>query len=156
MKTLIVYYSRTGHNETLARILQKKLDQSEIEEVVDHKNREGNWGIFVSIIDAAFHRLTKIEVPRFDAKDFDLIVIVTPLWAGSLPPATRTYLTMNRENIKKYAFISVSDQGKENRRAVADLEKTAHQSPSPVLLLNEKEYAGGAKTEIEEFILNLA
>lgn len=156
MKILIVYYSRSGRNENLARVLQKKLDQSLIEEIVDQKNREGGWGIFISVFDAIFHKLTKIAVIQNDPKDFDLVVVVTPLWAGGLPPATRTYLTTNRENLKKYAFISVSGQGKDNLKAVADLEKTAHHSPSPVLLLNEKEYAEGAEKQIEEFILNLA
>lgn len=156
MKILIIYYSRSGHNENLARVLKRKLDQALIEEIVDQKNREGSWGIFVSVFDAIFHKLTKIAVIQNDPKIFDLVVMVTPLWAGSLPPATRTYLTTNRENMKKYAFISVSGQGKDNLKAIADLEKTAHHSPSPVLLLNEKEYADGAEKQIEEFVLNLS
>ena len=137
-------------------MLNKKLGHAVIEEIIDQKNREGNWGIFISVFDAIFHKLTKIAVIQNDPKDFDLVVVVSPLWAGSLPPATRTYLMTNKENLKKYAFISVSGQGKDNLRAVADLEKTACQSPSPVLLLNEKEYAAGVENRIEEFVLNLA
>lgn len=156
MKILIAYYSRSGQNERLAREIEKKLDTAVIEEIADQKNRDGGWGMFWASYDAFFHKLTQIEVVQNDPKDFDLVIIASPLWAGSLPPATRVYLTMNRENIKKYAFISVSNEGKDNLKAIEDLSKTARQSPVASLLLSQEEYAPGAQKQIEEFVLNLA
>jgi len=156
VKILIVYYSLSGHNETLARQIGKKITQNEIEEIVDQKNRAGAWGKFVAGYDAMFRHLTKIAVVQNSPRDFDLVVIVSPLWAGKLPPGTRTYITMNRENLQKYAFISVSERGKENRKVIDDLQKTALQSPVALLLLNNEEYAVGAEKLIEEFVLNLA
>ncbi|AKM82360.1 TPA: hypothetical protein DD449_04680 [Candidatus Berkelbacteria bacterium] len=156
MKTLVVYYSRSGHNESLARNIAKKLNNSEIEEIVDLKNREGGWGIFISILGQFSKKLTQIQTQINNPKDFDLVVIVSPLWAGILPSPTRTYIAKNNENLKKYAFISVSGSGKDNSKAIEDIEKTVHQSPSASLLLSESDYKGDASLQIEEFLNNLA
>jgi len=43
MKILIVYYSRTGMNEKLAKILQEKLD-CEMEKIEEFEDRRGILG----------------------------------------------------------------------------------------------------------------
>jgi len=47
---------------------------------------------------------TKIKFNK-NPKDYDLTVIVTPIWAGTLPPASRTYLDNDFNSI---ALASVS------------------------------------------------
>ena len=112
MNTLIVYYSRTGHNEQMAKRLQEETS-ADIDQIIDSKNRDGMLGC----------------------------VVVTPLWGGVLPPATRTYLAQNGDKFTRFAFISICGRGEENRNALADVRSMAHKEPFATLLVKEEEFA---------------
>jgi menaquinone-dependent protoporphyrinogen IX oxidase len=134
MKTLIAYYSRTGHNEQLAKQLHEQMP-SDLDPIVDTKNREGMFGCVISAI---FKQKTQIRFTK-DPQAYDQVIVVTPLWGGSLPPATRTYLTQNRAKLNQFALLSVCGRGEENKNALADVAATAQKKPIASLLLKEVE-----------------
>ncbi len=104
MKTLVVYYSRTGTTKKAAEIAAKELN-ADIEEIVDDIKRRGIWGYIKSGSHAIRKKLTKIEKLEKDAKDYDLIIIGSPVWANNMPPAIRTYLKNNNLENKKVAIL---------------------------------------------------
>ncbi len=104
MKTLVVYYSRTGTTKKAAEIAAKELD-ADIEEIVDEIKREGIWGYIKSGSQAIRKKLTKIEQLKKDAKNYELIIIGSPVWANNMPPAIRTYLKNNNLENKKAAIL---------------------------------------------------
>lgn len=59
MKTLVVFYSRTGNTKKMAKILAKEL-HADIDEIVDLKNRKGILGYIFSGRDAMKQLKTKI------------------------------------------------------------------------------------------------
>jgi flavodoxin len=132
MNTLIAYYSRTGHNEQMAKQLHEQMP-SDLDQIVDMKNRDGMFGCVISAI---FKFKTLIKFAK-DPQSYDQVIMVTPLWGGSLPPATRTYLTQNRARINDFALLSVCGKGEENTKALADVTATAHKRPFASLLLKE-------------------
>jgi flavodoxin len=134
MKTLIAYYSRTGHNEQLAKQLHEQMP-SDLDPIVDTKNRESMFGC---VIAAMFKQKTPIRFAK-DPQAYDQVIVITPLWGGSLPPATRTYLTQNRAKLNQFAFLSICGKGEENKNALADIETTAQTKPFVSLLLKEAE-----------------
>ena len=151
MRALIAYYSRTGGNEKLAKQLQERL-QSDIDQIVDTTKREGPWGFLKSGLAAMLKRTTKIEFSK-DPSDHDLVVIVTPVWVGSLPPATRTYIKEHKDKLKQFAILSLCGSGEDNPRALPDVEATAGKKPFASLLIKEAEVQDeSTKQKIEGFI----
>jgi flavodoxin len=134
MNTLIAYYSRTGHNEQLAQQLHEQMP-SDLDQIMDMKKRDSMAGCGFA---AFFKRKTKIEFAK-DPSAYDRVVVVTPFWAGSLPPATRTYLQKTGANLKQFALLSVCGRGEENPNALADVEAVAGKKPFRSLLIKESE-----------------
>jgi flavodoxin len=139
MNTLVAYYSRTGHNEQLAQQLHEQVP-SDLDQIVDTKKRDSMPG---SAFAAFFKRKTKITFAK-DPGSYDQVIVVTPFWAGNLPPATRTYLRQHRANLKKFAILSSCGRGEENPNALADVTAVAGQQPFASLLIKEDELADEA------------
>lgn len=155
MKTLIAYYSRTGMNESICKMLQGKLD-CELESIIDTKNRKGIWGFITGGFDAAFRAKPKIKPIEKDPTNFDLIIIATPIWAGVMVPAIRTYVFDNKTKFKKVAFVSVSGNGANNQKAVTDFENLSNQKVIASLLLSEKDVKQGIYQEkLESFVKSI-
>lgn len=106
MKILVTYYSRTGNTKKVAISLAEKLN-CEIEEIVDLKNRSGLFWFFSAIKDALTGSLTKIETNK-NPKDYDVVIIGTPIWAASLSPAVRTYISKYKKGFKEVAIFTTS------------------------------------------------
>jgi len=101
MKILVAVYSRSGHTLNLAKKITEELG-AELDIIVDKKKRKGIIGWFISGKDAVMQKKTEIEFSK-NPKDYDMIVLVTPVWAGRMTPAVRTYIIQN--NIKEAAFF---------------------------------------------------
>lgn len=104
MKTLVVFYSRSGTTKRVTQEVAKALN-ADVDEVVDKKPRNGILGFIIAGYDATKGKTTEIEFEK-DPSSYDLVVIGTPVWNGRVTPAIRTYLLQNREKIKNAAFFS--------------------------------------------------
>jgi flavodoxin len=104
MKSLVVYYSRTGKTKLVAEAIAAELG-SDIEEIIDLKNRDGKIGWMGATRDASSEKETQIAPPKKVPSDYDLIIIGTPVWAFNLTPAIRTYLKKNDLTGKKVALF---------------------------------------------------
>ncbi len=103
-KILVVYYSKTGNTERAAKDVAAALG-ADIERIVDKKNRTGFFAFFSSGRDAMTKKQTFIDsIPR-DPAEYDLVVAGTPVWAGNITPAIRTFLTMNKDKLRNVAYI---------------------------------------------------
>ena len=91
MKSLVVYYTRTGHTKKIAEEIAEKL-KADVELLIDKTDRAGFKGWMKSGRDGFLKKSTEIEDIKYDHKDYDLVVIGTPVWAGKMAPAIRTYL----------------------------------------------------------------
>ena len=105
MKTLIVYYSRTGVTKKVAEILKQKLN-CDIEEIIDTKDRKGPIGYMMGGRDAIKEYLTEIKPIAKNPADYELVIIGTPVWASNMAPAVRAYITEQKDKIKKVALLA--------------------------------------------------
>jgi len=109
MKVLIVFYSRTGNTrragEAVAEELRAAGCEVAAEELVDRKNRRGLRVWSAGIKDATLKHTTEIEPVGADVAAFDVVVAGTPLWAGTVVPAVRTFLNAYRNEIRQVAFF---------------------------------------------------
>jgi len=104
MKTLVIYYTRTGNAKFLAETIVAELG-ADIEEVIDLKKRQGTFGWLSAGRDATGGKETEIDPTKRTPTDYDLIIIGQPVWAGNPTPAIRTYLKKNDLSGKKVALI---------------------------------------------------
>ena len=71
MKSLVVYYSRTGNAKFVAETVAAELG-SDIEEVVDLKKRDGKLGWISASRDASGGKQTEIAPTTKNPKDYEL------------------------------------------------------------------------------------
>jgi len=154
MKTLVVYYTRTGNTKFAAETIAAELG-ADIEEVVDLKNRQGRLAYMSCGRDAMGGKETEISPTTKKPADYDLIVIAQPIWAWSPTPAIRTYMNKNDLSGRKVALLfSGENLGKA-------LEKTKELMPNSTfvshLALNEKIFGDKeeAKKKIAEWCTTL-
>ena len=104
MKTLVVYYTRTGNSKFAAETIAAELG-ADIEEVVDLKKRQGKLAYMSCGRDPMSGKETEIALTKRKPADYDLIVIAQPVWAWSPTPAIRTYVNKNDLSGKKVALF---------------------------------------------------
>ena len=109
MKTLVLYYTRSGNSKFVAETVAAELG-ADVEEVVDLKKRQGRLAWFSAGRDAMQGKETQIAPTKRIPTDYDLIIISQPIWAGNPTPAMRTYLNKNDLSGKKVALF-FSDVG---------------------------------------------
>jgi flavodoxin len=137
MKTLIVYYSRTGITKKAAEGLAGQL-AADVEEIVDLKDRSGALGYLAGGKDATLKKLTEIGPGNAQVEQYDLVVVGTPVWAFTMAPAVRTWLTQNAKAIKQVAmFCTMGGSGAE--RTFRDMEGVCGKEPVVSLSLVDKD-----------------
>jgi flavodoxin len=104
MKTLVLYYTRTGNTKFVAETIAAELG-ADIEVVTDLKKRQGTLGWLSAGRDAMGAKETEIAQTKRTPTDYDLIIIGQPVWAGNPTPAIRTYLNKNDLSGKKVALF---------------------------------------------------
>jgi flavodoxin len=127
VKTLVVCYTRTGNSKFAAETIAAELG-ADIEEVVDLKKRQGRLAYMSCGRDAMSGKETEIAPTTGNPADYELIVIVQPVWAWSPTPAIRTYVNRNGLYGKKVALFF---GGFNLRQAV---EKTKALMPNPTFV----------------------
>jgi len=116
MKTLVVYYSRTGKTRFVAEKVAAEL-KADIEEVVDLKNRNGRFGFLKAGYDATRGNETEIVETQKSPSDFELIVVGTPVWNSRPSSAISTYLK-RRDFAGKKVAVFCTNEGMGEEKAV--------------------------------------
>ena len=120
MKKLVVYYSRTGNTKFVAEKIANQLN-ADISEIIDRKNRKGRLVFLTGGFAALREKLTKIETSK-SIDDYDLIIVGSPVWAGKITPAIRTFLVNNDFSDKQVAFF-ITLGGDKPKKALINMEK---------------------------------
>lgn len=156
MKTLIVFYSNTGNTSKLARIIADKLE-GETLEIKDQRNRNGLIGFLRAGFDAITSNVTIIENFNLELPEYDLVIIGTPIWAGRLTPAIRTFLIGNSEVLPEVAFFT-THAGGGSSKALLQLEELAGKEPLACLSIEKsklKEDSSDGEQEIDKYVKTL-
>ncbi len=106
MKTLVVYYSRTGNTKYVAEKIAENLG-AETCEVIDKKSRKGRFTFLTGGYESLRKKLTEIEVSK-NVENYDFIIIGSPVWANGITPAIRTFIHQNNLSNKQIAcFVTL-------------------------------------------------
>ena len=154
MKTLVVYYSRTGTTRIVADSIAKELE-ADIEEIKDTKSRKGPLGFVISCKDGGMKKSAKIKPPEKDPADYDLVLVGTPVWANSMSCAVRTWLKDKKDALDKVAFFSTTRiSGIET--CFRDMEKEGGKAPIATLgLIAKQVWKKQCEDKLEAFLKQL-
>lgn len=135
--SLVVYYSRTGHTQSVAQQLAATLG-ADLEEIRDTRDRSGLLGYLLSGFEAASRRFTRLHPPRHDPAAYRNVFVGGPVWNASVSAPVRTYLIENRNRLPKVAFFATFG-GSGAKRAFKQMEEIVGQTPISKVAIREKE-----------------
>ncbi|MCW8801900.1 MAG: NAD(P)H-dependent oxidoreductase [Candidatus Bathyarchaeota archaeon] len=135
MKTLVTYYSKTGNTKYVAQKIADQLN-AEMSEIRDKKNRKGKLNFVKSGYESIREKLTEIEVTK-KIDEYDFVIVGSPVWAGKIPPAIRTFLVKNDFGTKKIAFFVTVGGDKPEKALNAMKEIISPQNPVSELAITE-------------------
>lgn len=90
MRYLVIYYSRSGKVKRLATKISS-VKNAHLEKLEDHKDWKGFFGFMMAGFYATFKKGVPIDPLTVSLRDYDQIYLLTPIWAGSIPPAVRSF-----------------------------------------------------------------
>jgi flavodoxin len=106
MRTLVVFYSRTGTTKKVARQISKIL-KCDTEELIDLKSRKGFKGFLSAGREGYLFKCAKIKKIKKDLSKYDLIILGTPVWSMRMSCAMRTFIKEYNSKFKKIACFMV-------------------------------------------------
>jgi len=110
LKVLTVYITRTGNTEKVAKKLNKSLG-GDIELLTEPMNRKGILGWIRTGRQNAQRSMAVINPMKYDPSEYDLVILASPIWAGSISAPLRTYLVQNSNKLTKTAVFLTNDGG---------------------------------------------
>ncbi|MCX6732134.1 MAG: hypothetical protein NTV98_01185 [Candidatus Roizmanbacteria bacterium] len=150
MKTLVVYYSRTGNSKKVAEEIAFLL-KGDCERIIDLKDRSGVVGWVMGGRDGMNKSLTKIEEITLNPAEYDFVILGSPIWV-SLPPAMRTFISEYKQGLKKVAFFCTMG-GSGSQNMFKEMETLSGMKPIVTIAITDKEIQTGEyKQKIEEFV----
>lgn len=141
MKTLVVFYSRSGTTKKIAEAIAEKIG-ADLEEIKDTVDRKGAVGYLRSGRDAMKKKLTKLEPSALKLDKYDLVIIGTPIWGWNMSVPVRTYVTQQKDKFGKVAFFCTMG-GSGNKQAFSEMEEIIGQKPVGTLAVKTKDAVVG-------------
>ena len=118
MRTLVIYYSKSGNTKSVAQQIVRAMD-ADIEEIIEAGKRGGNVR---SALAAIFKRRPALKPFSRSLDDYDLVFIGTPIWRMNVVPAMHVFLSTQRWTSKQVAlFCTMGGMG--DKRAFAAMRR---------------------------------
>ena len=123
MNVAVVYFSLEGNTKYVAEKIASELNADlipliPVKEYPTGKVSKYFWGGKST----TFREKPKLETYQFDHQKYDLIVLGTPIWAGTFAPPLRTFVRDNQMTGKNVALFA-SCSGGSTDKCFADLTK---------------------------------
>ncbi|HVY64777.1 MAG TPA: flavodoxin [Gammaproteobacteria bacterium] len=137
-KTLVVYYSRTGHTRTVALEIAAHLD-ADVEEICEPgTERRGVFGYLRSAREALRGQLPRIVPIRVQPAAYDLVIVGTPVWASHMASPVRSYLHAHGRAIGRLAAFCTQG-GSGGPKVLAEVAQLCGRETLATLVLNERD-----------------
>lgn len=149
--TWVVYYSRTGNTQKVAREIAQKIDCEKLK-LIDKKDRSGISGFLTGGWEAWREKTTDIFLENRVELTRDNFIIGTPVWANKPTPAVRTFVLQNKDKFEEVSFYCTHG-GSGGKETFQQLEKICEKEPKSTLDIDDDEIDRKIlETKIEEFL----
>lgn len=122
MRALIVYYSRTGKTRKAAEMLAERLN-AKTEEIRDNRDRSGFLGFLRSAKEAIRKETVEIQPLKHDIENFNLIIIASPIWAGTIASPVRSFIEKNKSKLYRAGFFCTMGGSDNEDKAAKEVER---------------------------------
>lgn len=126
-KVLVVCYSRSGKTHAAGAELAVRL-HADFEAITEPLDRSGAAGCLRSMIDTLLQRAVSVDPPERDVAAYEIVVIGTPVWAGTVSAPVRAWLTANRRRLPHVAFLCTQHM-RGDLTAFAEMTKLVGKQP---------------------------
>jgi hypothetical protein len=152
-KILVVGYSRSGTTETVAREVAKALG-ADFDRIEDTASRAGVLGFIGGVWEAVARGVPAIRTRR-DPADYDLVVLASPTWAGTMASPMRAYLLMHRAALHRVATI-ITMAGHGGEQAQRDMLALCGVDAAPGCICTEADVKGNRfQTRVMELVARI-
>jgi len=145
MKTLVIYFSRTGHTQKIAEAIAAKYG-SDIERIKEVNDRFGVSRYLAAGRDAMFKRHASLQPTHKNPAQYDLTILGTPIWAWNLTPPMRAYIAGHKSKLNQVAFFC-TEGGAGGKRAFRQMADLIGKQPVASLEVTESDLKTGADKE---------
>ena len=113
MKTAVIYYSYEGNSTLIAKNVASVIETDVFEiKTVDSKKRGGLAKFIWGCSQVFMNKKPALQPLSVDMNTYDLVILGTPVWAGSPAPAIVSFLDSTRISGKKVALFCCHGGGK--------------------------------------------
>lgn len=127
MKAVVVYFSLEGNTKYAAEKIADKLQADLIELAPNKDYPTGSVSKFVwGGKSAVLAEKPKLLPYEFNKENYDLVVLGTPIWAGTFTPPLRTFLMEQDLSGKKVALFACHSGGGSSRAFPKMMELLEH------------------------------
>ncbi len=150
MKTLVVYYTRTGTTAKAAQMIAAALGADK-EEIKETGGRGGPLGWLRSGMEANQRKESQVKPLHADPAAYDLVVVGTPVWAGTVSSPVRGFIKQYRGKLPGVAFFCTMG-GDDPAKTFPEMEEACGVKPASTLALQKLTVDGGeAQATVAEF-----
>lgn len=133
---LVVYFTRTGRSEKVALELNKHY-KCIMEKITEEKDRRGIIGYILSAWQGITRKTTIINKVKYNPNNFNITIIITPLWAGNISSPMRAYVKKYKNSIKDYGII-ITHNSSSCKAAEEEIKVTLNKEPIFSVAYNKK------------------
>jgi len=105
-RILVVFYSYTGTGRRLARLLATQ-QHWPLGEVRELRPRSGTTATWRCVLDSLLRRRPAIRYEGPALRNFDVVVLIAPIWVGQLASPMRSFVAELRTALPEVAVLSV-------------------------------------------------
>jgi len=152
MKSLVVFFSRTGNTKKVGKEIASAL-KADIEEITEEKNRKGIIAWIKSGREGVTKQSAEINASKRSPKKYDIAIIGTPIWGGGMASPVRAYFQRHAGEFNKVAFFETSSS--QQKKSFEDMQELS-KKPVATLSVQEKEIKDSSfKKKCAEFTAKL-
>ena len=159
MKTLILYYSKSGHTRDLAAAIHKVIG-GDMSELKSQRKYSSSYGMTIlqAGLDKFRGRIPETEPVSFNLNDYDVIFLGCPTWYFTMAPAMQQFLS--HADLKGKHVFTFSTSGGSPKKILEDLrmavEKRGGTMEEQLQVSYKKENRMTTQREIDQWIRKAA
>lgn len=153
VKTLVVCYSRTETTLRVALDVANALG-ADLDRVETVTSRKGALGYALSAAEALAKGLPSIRTRR-DPRSYDLVVLGSPVWVGTMCAPMRSYLFLHRGELPRVGlFATMGGHGAD--QVLQEMKMLCQADKAPARAFLESQVRAGAhRGDVDSFVAAL-
>jgi flavodoxin len=148
---IVIVFSRTGHTRRVGAEIAQRL-RCPIAEITEPRTRRGAPGYLRSAFEALFGRMPPIARLDCDLREFSMLVVGTPVWAGHLSSPVRSFLARHRGDVTRLAAFCTMG-GRDPVNTFDDIAAVCGKPPLATLAISGRDLNDpGHQAKLDEFV----